>query len=486
MQIYFSDYFNIKKSVVEQYGAFNISLINDLPVFIDPFLLFTSDKKAYQELHDNIINYIAFLRDISQEGIIKSGLVKNWFFFPEVKQSWLGYSKNGNEGSGLGLQFAQALNENLHTIFNNFGDESITTGSHLEKLCLIKNDVGRDNISDFTTNLIKGYLCEYTQTFALAHLEEYQTKNVPVTHAEFNYTTRSWVPKNYILPYIDNDYILLTPKDILTKDDTWINKNDLIGDFDSITKSISNEELRDLVNDYFLRAMPKNPKKKDIDTATIATIRNFPELIDYYIKYKEDNGDKAKELSSFNVRETESIFIERVEKFIQILEQENRFTHAIWDTFEETYQRILFLKQTIEFNDGYKIFYVNHVPIKRESDLQLMFRLTWFATPSDFNSEVNNGRGPVDFKISRGFKDKTLVEFKLASNSKLKQNIAKQVEIYAEANQTKKIIKVILFFTDVELEKTLNILKELGLEEGKSIVLIDARDNKISASNVRL
>ncbi len=486
MQIYFSDYFNISKDTVFKYGAFNISLINDLPVFIDPFLLFTNDKKEYQELHDEIINYIAFLKDISQQGAIKKGLIKNWFLFPEVKQSWLGYCKTGNDGKGLGPKFAKALNENLNTIFNNFGNEEITTGSHLEKLCLVKSDVGRDNISDFTANLIKGFLCEYTQAFAKTYLEEYQVKTVSVNHAEFNYDMRIWASKQYTLPYIDNDYVLLTPREILTKDDTWINKHDILGDFDLITSSIPNDELRDQINDYFLRAIPKKAKKKDFDTAKSLTLMKFPALLDYYIKYKEDNGDKAKEVSDDNIKKTESIFIDQVEKLISILEKQQEFTKVKWDTFEETYQRILYLKQVIENNDGYKIFYINGEPVKREADLQLMFRLTWFATPSDFNTEVNNGRGPVDFKISRGFKDKTLVEFKLASNSKLKQNIAKQLEVYEEANQTKKAIKVILYFNETELNKTKKVLKELNLKEGKTIVLIDASNNKPSASTVKL
>ncbi|TON37876.1 hypothetical protein CGH57_24740, partial [Vibrio parahaemolyticus] len=84
--------------------------------------------------------------------------------------------------------------------------------------------------------------------------------------------------------------------------------------------------------------------------------------------------------------------------------------------------------------DGYKIFYIKGEPVKRESDLQLLFRLTWFASVSDVNAEVNNGRGPVDYKISRGNRDKTLVEFKLASNSKLKQNLKNQVQVYEAAN----------------------------------------------------
>ena len=123
-------------------------------------------------------------------------------------------------------------------------------------------------------------------------------------------------------------------------------------------------------------------------------------------------------------------------------------------------------------------------PIKREKDLQLLFKLTWFATIFDVNAEVNNGRGPVDFKISKGDLDKTLVEFKLASNSKLKQNIANQVQVYEAANNTNQSMKVILYFNEIEYKKVLNVLDELGLSSDENIILIDACNNKISASNV--
>jgi hypothetical protein len=90
----------------------------------------------------------------------------------------------------------------------------------------------------------------------------------------------------------------------------------------------------------------------------------------------------------------------------------------------------------------------------------------------------------VDYKISRGSKDSTLVEFKLASNSKLKQNLENQVAVYEAANQTKQSIKVIMCFSDAEIEKTLKVLNELKLSDSRTIVLIDAsRDNKPSASN---
>lgn len=133
------------------------------------------------------------------------------------------------------------------------------------------------------------------------------------------------------------------------------------------------------------------------------------------------------------------------------------------------------------------MFYSNGKPIKREADLQVIYRLVWYGSPLDVNREVNNGRGPVDYKVSFGVKNSTLVEFKLASNSKLKQNLAKQVDVYKAASNTNRAIKVILFFSDEEEKKVLNILNELHLAGNDDIVLIDARsDNKPSASNVKI
>lgn len=106
------------------------------------------------------------------------------------------------------------------------------------------------------------------------------------------------------------------------------------------------------------------------------------------------------------------------------------------------------------------------------------------ATPFDVNRKVNNGRGPVDFKISNGAKDCTLVEFKLASNSKLRMNLENQVDIYQRASDAQCAIKVILYFTDQEYDKLIKILNALNLHNCPDIVLIDARNDKISASNV--
>ncbi|MFD1957804.1 hypothetical protein ACFSL6_27420 [Paenibacillus thailandensis] len=483
LKVYFSDFFEIKPSVLENYGAFDISLINDLPLFIDPFLLFNSPKKEYQMLHNNILKYLRFLRDKAQSGMISDGLLRAWYMFPEIKQNWFGFCRNGNGGSGLGRDFAVALHENLGNLFSDFGKEKITQGSHLEKLCIIKENVGRDNISDFTTRLIHEYLLGYTQAFALKHLKPKFTRKVHVQNVRFNYETETWERDFFTLPYFNNDYVLLTPVDILTKDDTWINKSDIVKDFALIPECIDNEQLREQINNYFYMALPKKHSAKDRSYAVSKVIVEYPEFIDYYIKFKEQHGDEAEASSLEKVKESATFYVEQFKQLIHLLKSETDFYRTSGNTFEESLQRVIYLKNVIENNDGYRIFYSNGLPIKKEEDLQILYRLTWFATVSDVNREVNNGRGPVDFKISRGSKDKTLVEFKLASNSQLRRNLKNQVSIYEKANETGKSIKVIIYFTEHEFKKVDRILKELGLHGSKNIVLIDARnDNKPSAS----
>ncbi|MCK9615293.1 MAG: hypothetical protein M0R48_07315 [Candidatus Omnitrophica bacterium] len=498
MNVYFSDIFDVKPKTIEKYGAFNVSLINDLPLFIDPFLLFNSDKKEYQKLHEDILKYVAFLRDRSISIEVSDGLLRSWYCFPEVKQTWLGYSEIGNAGRGPGIEFAKSLDNNLSNIFADFDKNKISRSAHLEKLCLIRENTGRDNISDFVTNLIKGYLLSYTQDFARKYIDVSRLKEFNVSRVVFNYKTSSWVSSKHMLPCFDNDFVLLTPRDLLTKDDTWINKPDLINQFDNIVLSVSNDQLRSQLNFYFSQNLPKpeytkkgkekKPAKKDIAKAINAVMQKYPVLLDYYIKYKEDQGDNAVSISAERVEEVYSLFVEKLSLFISYLFSKTDFYKSSGNTLRESYQRVMFLKHVIEDQDGYKIFYPtpDGKPINRESYLHIMFKLTWCASESAITPETNAGRGPVDFAISKGARDKTLVEFKLASSSKLRQNLLNQVEIYKKAHDTNKAIKVILFFSAEEESRAKGIIGDLGLLNEKYIVLIDARrDNKVSASKAK-
>lgn len=112
-----------------------------------------------------------------------------------------------------------------------------------------------------------------------------------------------------------------------------------------------------------------------------------------------------------------------------------------------------------------------------------MYRLVWHRTKFEVSREVNDGRGPVDFKVSAGADNKTLVEMKLASNTGLRRNLEKQVDVYQKASDAPAALKVVIYFTASEQRRVTQILRQLKLDGNPDIVLIDARaDNKPSGS----
>lgn len=483
MDLYFSDYFEVDKGSLEKYGAFDISLATDLPLFIDPFLLFDSDKAEYQELHEDIVKYLKFLRDEARLDI-NPGLLRAWYTFKEVKQNWLGFTEFGNGGSGLGMVFARSLNASLNTILSNFGEESVTRGTHLEKLTLIKSRVGRDNISDFTTNLIKHYLLTYTEKFARDYIDPKYCKEVSVIKAQFNYQTKSWMTRSYYLPIANDDYALLTPADLLTRDDTWINHGDMLSHIEHLPAAVEDEQLRSQIENYFTSRLTEKSTRADRKAAAQATIDEYHQLIDIYIKLKEDAGDEAAATSHAKTEDTRQTLVNQVRAAILDLDQRTNFYELSWTSYDEARERVMQFKHYVENQDGYRL--INRgdgQPLSNEKEVQLFFGLIWMNNDFDVNREPNNGRGPVDFKVSFGSKDKSLIEFKLAKSPSLKRNLERQVEIYEKANQTCQSVKVIICYTEADQAKLKRVLSDLGLTGDEAIIAVDARsDNKISAS----
>lgn len=484
--IYFSDIFQIDPRTLRDYGALDVCLVSDLPLFIDPFLLFSSEKKEYQDLHNSIINYIKYLRDHSSERV-NGATLKELYCFSEVRQNWLGFTVLGNNGSGLGMDFAKSLNDALNTTLTNFGEENITNAPHLEKLALIKPGIGRDCISDFTTNLIKDYLLNYTQTFAKKYLAPSQCGIFGVEKAVFSYELKTWISKKYYLPKFKNDFVLLTPLDMLTKDDTWINRSDLSSKLFGLPNAVDDDILRERLNRYLGEAVRefggKKPTKGQRDILLSDIMNRFPQLVDYYIKEREQTGSQASIISEARVRATQDLMISSVKRFANDLSHFycNYLPNGM-TSLEEARKMVEVFKDYIENNDGYRLINGEN-RLCSEKEVQLFFGLLLTQCQCDANREVNNGRGPVDFKLSNSSIDKTLIEFKLASNPALKKNLSNQVEVYKKANRTRNALKVIIFYTAEEFDKVQKILKEANLIHDDSIVLIDARsDNKPSAS----
>jgi hypothetical protein len=184
------------------------------------------------------------------------------------------------------------------------------------------------------------------------------------------------------------------------------------------------------------------------------------------------------------VRLSWELFVHQARRLMEALEATAEFYNQPLNSYEEALARVRYFKHYVEHQDGYRLINKGAgEPFSQEKEVQLFFGLVFYGSRFDVSRETNQGRGPVDFKVSRGDWDKSLIEFKLASNKQLKRNLENQVPIYEQANRTKRSVKVIILYTHDQELKARGILKELGVEDKEDIIVIDARsDNKPSAS----
>ncbi|MDR1695419.1 MAG: hypothetical protein LBR69_02125 [Endomicrobium sp.] len=493
----FSEYFNVSNTILKEYGAIDISLSCDIPLFIDPMLIFNSKKKEYTNLHKQIIKFFHFLATKSQNSLSKAE-VKTWFSFNEIRQNWLGFSLKGNCGSAFGRKFSNFLSENIQFILNTSG---ISKDSHIEKILLLYPGSGKDKISDLTVNLIKEFLLQYTESFAKTYMKNEYLKSFKVDKVTFNYDTESFITKEYILPYIINsknkeEYIILTPLDILRKCEPSINQKDFYNNFEEVIDCIDNDVLKTQVNNYIVKAVKeyeevlKKSKKKPNDK-TVNKIRlnsfkdlvaNNPALYDYYVRLKENESDSIRNSCINEVSEQQEKFIDGFEKFMIPVDEKYKLKEGI-SAFEEAQERVRFFKHAIE-TSLYNVFNKSKA---NENDIQRMFRLAWCKTNYHLNSETNNGLGITDFIVSHGNHDKCVVEFKLARSTSLTR-VFRQINTYKKVNKTNDGIVVIFCFSEEDYDKSNKLISDNKKEKeiDVSIFLVDCRvENKISGSKIK-
>jgi len=397
-------------------------------------LIFNSEKKEYKKLHEKIIRYFHFLAKKAQHSL-SDAEIEALFCFHEIPQNWLGYSLSGNKGSALAKDFGNFLYKHIGFVLEN---NNISSSYHAEKIMLLYSGSGRDKISDMTVNLIKEYLLEYTQIFALKYIDKKYVKKIYVDKAGFNYKTESFVNKEYELPYIINgkgkgEYVLLTPKDILREDEPSINQKDFFNSIDRIRGSIDNDVLRFHVENYITKAVieyeeqqkikGRKPKDNQIHKIELRAFedltKEYPELYDYYVRLREADTDEIQLEYMLEVNNQLTKLLKNAKNLINsFIVNGYEFNEAL-SAHDEAVNRIKYFKHIIEDCDAYRNFYVKGKRVALEADLQRMFKLVWYGTSYKADFEVNNGRGPSDAIVSRGQKNQCIIEFKLASNSQL-------------------------------------------------------------------
>lgn len=191
----------------------------DIPLGIDPFLLYKSRDPVLAELHRILLDAFNTAIEALRKGDKASA--RYLLDFPEVPEIGLGYTAKGKKGSGVGDFLTELLIATLED-----SPALVERGvRHVEEMQLVSIGIGPDRTSDIAANLIKQFLTQYTQK--QCQLWDIPLRSgVPVRHI-FNFETYEWYDDYLDLPIspIDNTPILLVPRRII-RSLPWINYDD--------------------------------------------------------------------------------------------------------------------------------------------------------------------------------------------------------------------------------------------------------------------
>ncbi|MDH5547014.1 MAG: hypothetical protein OEZ43_15590 [Gammaproteobacteria bacterium] len=213
-----TDYHGIHKSQAEL--DFAIQFFNeDIPLYVDPFLLWKSPSQQDQALHTAIANSFNHLNYLLKKGREEEA-VSVLVILSECGEVGLGVSKTRK---GHKISKDQAVD--ILSLFRDIPEYSQFGFTHFEAIQLYVNGVSKDRVSDIACNYIKSFLIDYT--IEQCELHEIPTEGV-ILDSVYNYkkhdfdtNEKAYLPVN---PQT-KEPLIFTPKRWL-RFNPWINYED--------------------------------------------------------------------------------------------------------------------------------------------------------------------------------------------------------------------------------------------------------------------
>lgn len=472
----FSEEYQIQDAASAEW--FDPLLTEDTQLFVDPFLIFDDSSKEWSAAHSKLV---AFFND-ALKLLAKSGFkrgtrlskVEQMLLFPEPQEFCLGYSEASTAGAGSSAGLRKEMIDGAR--------EAITRGigsvDHFEELAIFGGGIGADRISDIVCNVLKEEFIDYTQRVS-GDLGVALTQ-CPVEHARWDGTNLRWIngatelPRN---PYAGDKGVILTPKRFLKRLPTVEP-----GDFWAWAWENENETIRNDLN----FELGRNAEAKEI--AYFA--RRHPDLVGDYLQWRESEGGEPYDLET-----DPDLEVDWYEYGGEVARNVKSASKAKSDDFPPLVRSMVeAFKHWVEQEGGWQHLRREGSPRKRvrEKQIQSLFRAIVIhycrANDIDLSGESDAGRGPVDFKFSRGWRGRALVEVKPMDNPRYRHGIDKQLPTYLGAEEVFAGFFLAIGFTDGHMEpERIKSLRDIAkdasdrLNRKVELVTVDARP-KPSAS----
>jgi hypothetical protein len=417
----FADHHKIPQTTYAATGAFDPVLGVDTQLFIDPSLLRDAETPEFSGSHTRVREYfgdvLKIVQGISapQDRLFREA--DRLLTFPEVNGLCIGYSK-GVHGSGMG----SAIRSRLLTTIMQIVKAGTSDPAIFELVGTFEEGVGPDRISDMVARIILPDLIAFTQRIC-------SDLGVPMEEMQ---AVKGGDMEDLPVNPVTGGPLILVPKEILRdlpvaeeySDIVWIAQQ--------------NQKLREHFNAMIGEKWSEVTRAERKRVLKVSYI-NEPDILALVLKvYREAklnaydfDVDPAGEVAWY--RASRDVVSSAPLDLTLPETPDKKDVEAVVATICEHFRKL------VEDNQLCKLLYDGSGKPKHESAAQLLFfgiaQAYCEANDIDLTAESDAGRGPVDFKASRGYTDKVVVEVKLTTNKNLISGFQNQLPIYQKAEK---------------------------------------------------
>jgi hypothetical protein len=386
----FADYYGVPTVIFEATGALDPILDVDTRLFIDPALLRTTTVSELQDSYitvtQHFANVVKIVANITKPGDRMWREAEKLLTFPEIGGLSIGYASKGTSGSGMGPALRNHLLETVTEIVK----AGVTDPALFELVGIFEEGVGPDRISDMVAKIIAQDLIRFTQRVC-------SDCGIPM---DAHRIESLGIEEDLPLNPLTNLPMILVPSEVLRDLPMALDYADIrfVASF--------NATLRDELNSGIgtaLRAMTVREQKEKLRNDFVRFPDVLAEIIRAYQAEVPERYDFKDDRSGEVVWYRASKNMPSAVPLALTLPQQP----TVDDVFDVVLKICEHFKRLIEDNQLGQLLYEKNGNPKHESAAQLLFfgiaSSYCEANNLDLSPESDAGRGPVDFKLSRGF-----------------------------------------------------------------------------------